>query len=100
VKWESISRPKYAGGLGLRPMALVVTALAAKLYWRWCNNQHVDWAKILTHKYFPGKNGSDVPCLALLGKGSCVWNTLKKGAQLIKEGLFWICNGGSNALFS
>ena len=34
-----------------------------------------------------------------MGKGSCVWNTLKKGTQLIKEGLFWICNGGSDALF-
>ena len=58
-----------------------------------------DWAKILTHKYFPSASSSDVPRLALMGKGSCVWNTLKKGAQLIKEGRFWICNGGLDALF-
>ena len=49
--------------------------------------------------YFLGAGSSDVPRLALMGKGSCVWNTLKKGTQLIKEGLFWICNGGLDALF-
>ncbi|XP_059077196.1 uncharacterized protein LOC131876295 [Cryptomeria japonica] len=99
VKWESVCRPKHAGGLGLRSMALAVTALAAKLYWRWCNNQDQDWAKILAHKYLPGVDCLDVPRLHLLGKGSCIWDTLKKGAQLIKEGLFWICNRGSEALF-
>ena len=31
VKWEWVCRPKYVGGLGLRSMALVVTALVAKL---------------------------------------------------------------------
>ncbi|XP_057856267.1 uncharacterized protein LOC131065696 [Cryptomeria japonica] len=85
VKWESVCRPKHAGGLGLRSMALAITALAAKLYWRWCNNQDQDWAKILTHKYLPGADCLDVSRHPLQGKGSCIWDTLKKGAQLIKE---------------
>lgn len=99
VKWEHVCRPKHVGGLGLRSMALVITALAPKLFWRWCSNQHLDWARILTHKYLPGVDSSDVPQMVLAGKGSCVWNTLKRGAQLIKEGLFWICNSGADALF-
>ena len=41
----------------------------------------------------------DIPRLALEGKGSFIWDTLKIGAPLIKEGLFWICNEGSNVLF-
>lgn len=28
-----------------------------------------------------------------------VWHTLKTGALLVKRGLFWICKGGSKALF-
>jgi len=94
-----VCRPKHSGGLGLRSMALVVTSLAAKLYWRWCKCQDQDWAKILVHKYFLGVDYLDIPRLTLVGKGSCIWETLKKGAQLIKGGLFWICNSGSDALF-
>lgn len=99
VKWDFVCRPRHAGGLGLRSIALVSKALAAKLYWRWCNSQDQDWAKILTHKYLPGANDHEVPHLSLVGRGSCIWDTLKKGAQLIKDGLFWICNRGSEALF-
>ena len=99
VKWETVCRPKHAGGLGLRSMVLVVTALAAKLYWRWCNCQDQEWAMIITDKYLPGAVFSEVPRLSLVGKGSCIWNTLKRGAQIVKEGLFWICNNGSDTLF-
>ena len=88
VKWEFVCRPKHAGGLGFRSMALVVTTLATKLYWRWCKWQDHDWAKILARKYFLGADCLDVPRLTLAGKGSYIWDTLKKGAQLIKEGLF------------
>lgn len=28
-----------------------------------------------------------------------VWHTLKNDAHLVKRGLFWICKGGSKALF-
>ena len=80
-------------------MALGVKALAKKLYWRWCKNQHRDWAKILAHKYFPGVELQDIPRLELDGKGSFIWDTLKRATPLIKEGLFWICNEGLSVLF-
>lgn len=80
VKWESMCRLKHARGLGLRSMALVVMTLVAKLYWRWCKCQNQDWAKILAHKYFLSVDYVDVPWLTLAGKGSCIWDTLKKGA--------------------
>ena len=47
-----------------------------------------DWAKILAQKYFPRVEHKDIPRLALDGKGSFIWDTLKRGAPLIKEGLF------------
>lgn len=42
VKWDSVCRPRYAGGLGLRSIALVSKSLVANLYWRWCNSQYQD----------------------------------------------------------
>ena len=61
VKWETMYRPKQAGGLELHSMDLVVTALAAKLYWQWCSSQDQEWAMIITHKYLPGVEFSEVP---------------------------------------
>ena len=57
------------------------------------------WARILNQKYFPGIPQKDIPRYSLNGKGLVIWSTLKKGAELIKRGLFWICKGGSEAHF-
>ena len=57
------------------------------------------WARILTQKYFLGIPQKDIPQYSVSGKGSMIWNTLKKGAALIKGGLFWICKNGSEANF-
>lgn len=55
------------------------------------------WAIILTQKYFPRIPQSDIPRYSLTG--SVIWNTLKKGATLVKGGLFWICKSRSEAHF-
>ena len=91
--------PKFSRGLGLKCMVLGVKALAENLYWRWCKNPDQDWANILAQKYFPGVEHKDIPRLTLDGKSSFIWDTLKRGDPLIKEGLLWICNEGSNVLF-
>ena len=99
IKWETVCSPKRFGGLGLRQSFLSGTALAAKLYWRWCVEQDRVWTRILSHKYFFGIPQNDIPRYSLAGKGSMIWNTLKKGAALIKGGLFWICKSGIEAQF-
>ena len=80
--------PKFVGGLGLKCMALGVKALATKLYWRWCKNQDQDWAKILAHKYFPGVELQDIPRLELDGKGSFIWDALKRVHLLSRKAFF------------
>ena len=83
-----VCRPQKEGGLGLRSAILNGRVLAAKLYWRWCTNQHQLWARILTHKYFPNIDVVEVHRFPLERRGSMIWNTLKFGAQLVKDGLF------------
>jgi hypothetical protein len=97
VRWEVVCSPKQYGGLGLRQSALIGEALAAKLYWRWCNEQDKSWAKIISHKYLPEISPIDISRYPLVGKGSSLWDTLKKGAMLIKDGLFWIYKRGEAA---
>ena len=62
-------------------------------------NQHQLSTRILTHKYFPYIDVVEVHCFPLEGRGSMIWYTLKFGAQLAKDGLFWICHSKSQALF-
>ena len=99
LSWATICRHKKEGGLGLRSTLLNSQALATKLCWRWCSGQHQLWARIITHKYFDGVDPCSVSTLPLEGHVSMVWHTLKIGAVLVKRGLFWICKGGSEALF-
>lgn len=61
--------------------------------------QDQTWAKILLHKYFLGIPQVDIPRYPLVGKGSVIWGTLKKGAALVKDCLFWICKTGFEAQF-
>lgn len=99
VKWDFVCQPKNEGGLGLQSAVLHSQVLVAKLYWRWCSNQHQLWARILTQKYLGSIDSWNVPHCQLEGRGSVICHTLKVGAQLIKRGNFWICNKGSETLF-
>ena len=99
IKWEVVCSPTQFGGIGLWQSVLTGTTLAAKLYWRWCVEQDRVWARILTQKYFPRIPQKDIPRCNVAGKGSVIWNTLKKGVALIKGGLFWICKSGLEANF-
>lgn len=99
VKWEIVCSLKQLGGLCLRWATLSEQALAVNLYWRWCVEWDQVWARILAHKYLPGVSKEDIPRYPMIGKGSMIWNTLRKGASLVKEGLLWICKRGKEALF-
>ncbi|XP_057831111.2 uncharacterized protein LOC131041899 [Cryptomeria japonica] len=99
VKWDTMCRPKNEGGLGLCSAILNGQALAAKLYCHWCTSKNQLWVRILTHKYLPNVNVFDVSCFPVEGRGSMICNTLKLGAQLVKNGLFWICHTGSQDPF-
>ena len=83
----------------MRQSVLTGEALVAKLYWRWCIEQDKVWAMVLSQKYLPGIPHLDISRYPLGGKGSVIWDTLKKGAKLIKDGLFWICKSGPEAQF-
>ena len=54
---------------------------------------------ILSQKYLSRIPHLDISRYPLGGKGSVIWDTLKKGAKLIKDGLFWICKSGAEAQF-
>ena len=62
-------------------------------------NQHQLSTRILTHKYFQDIDVAEVHRFPLERRGSMIWNMLKFGPQLVKDGLFLICHSRSQALF-
>ena len=53
TNWDTLTRPRQEGGLGIRKFKLMNTALLAKQYWRICNNPNLLLTKTLKAKYCP-----------------------------------------------
>ena len=51
VNWDTITKPKKLGGLGLQSARGRNTALLTKLNWRLHNEKESQWAKVLRFKY-------------------------------------------------
>lgn len=51
VSWREVSRPKVAGGLGLRSARQNNVALLGKLVDNFVNNEDKAWVKALAQKY-------------------------------------------------
>lgn len=60
--------------------------------------QDQSWAKILSYKYMQGIPKEEIPRFPLVGKGSLIWCTLKKGAAQIKV-YFGSIRGGKRHFF-
>ncbi len=53
TNWDTLTKPRHEGGLGIRKFNLMNTALLAKQYWRICNNPNLLLTKTLKAKYCP-----------------------------------------------
>ena len=54
VDWETICKPKRAGGLGLRDLEVMNKVFNAKIWWRWVTNKGEPWTHLWHHKYASG----------------------------------------------
>ena len=53
TNWDTITKPKNQGGLGIKKFGLMNKALISKQYWRICNNPNSLLTKTLKSKYCP-----------------------------------------------
>ncbi|KAI5351823.1 hypothetical protein L3X38_004714 [Prunus dulcis] len=51
VNWETVCKPKCAGGLGVKNVAWMNQALLAKFGWRLLHNEQGLWAKVLKKEW-------------------------------------------------
>ena len=88
--WDSLCKPKSAGGLGFRRAHDINNALISKLGWIIASSADKPWANLLQSKYLRGR-----PFLTstLQQNSSYIWKGIHKSIPLIKKRLLlphWI----------
>ena len=91
VKWETVTLPKKAGGLGITSTQHRNQAILMNQAWRLYSNLSSLWARVLKAKYFPHATLFTSPRTS---KGSHIWTTLSLGVELILEGMRWVVGDG------
>lgn len=72
--WDSLTKPKEKGGLGLRDPSVLNQVLAAKLRWRWMQGGKDLWKEIWTAKYNMPSTPEEILRKQETPRGSDIWN--------------------------
>lgn len=98
VAWSTLTKPKYAGGLGFKDIESFNDAVLAKIGWRILQNPSSLIAQVLLGKY--AKKSSFMDC-STPTSSSHGWKSVIVGREVLRRGLQWvICNGESIRLWS
>nr|KYP54574.1 Putative ribonuclease H protein At1g65750 family [Cajanus cajan] len=85
VGWNTVTRPKEFGGLGIRESRQVNISLIGKLIWDLLHSPQKPWVKILQAKYLHGASVLQ----AKKGNGaSQVWNSIVKASPICDKASF------------
>lgn len=96
VNWDTVTKPKIYGGIGVQDARLTNLALLGKLAWSMLHEGKKLWVQILSHKYI--KNGS------IWGENKCssrslIWRGIQKAAQALRGGFSFRIGSGNSSLW-
>ncbi|KAF7812646.1 ribonuclease H [Senna tora] len=85
VAWNEVCKPIDDGGLGLRPLKGMNSAMLMKLGWRLIGDKESLWARVLRAKY---RCGDDlVPVVRKRSDSSCVWKSICGVWDKVEKGI-------------
>lgn len=84
VSWDTVTKPKKEGGLGLRSMRQTNVVFMAKWGWKLLTEPNTLWARVLRHKYCSGR--CDMDMFACKPNSSNVWKGIVDGIPILKKG--------------
>eukprot|EP00253_Pinus_taeda_P015440 PITA_15440 len=97
--WNSLTKPKEKGGLGLKDPWILNQVLAAKLRWRWLQGGPDLWKEIWTAKHNMPLTPEEILREQNIPRGSDIWNLSTQSKDLIDRHIFWEIRGGQIARF-
>lgn len=97
--WDSLTKPKEKGGLGLRDPWTLNQVLAAKLRWRWMQGGKDLWKEIWTSKYNMPDTLKQILRKQEAPRGSDIWNLTIQNRELNDAHIFWEIREGQIVIF-
>jgi hypothetical protein len=91
IKWDSISRPKEEGGLGIKRSRCRNKALLAKRLWEFRLGSVENWAVALRNKYSPTRS--------TLCRKSISWKSLQQATPICDKGMGHLIQNGRTIKF-
>lgn len=99
VAWNTVTKPKGEGGLGIRTAQNMNKALIAKLGWRLLHDRESLWARLVRSKYKVG-DFQDESWLVSKGTWSSTWRSVMTGLrEVVLPGKSWILGDGRKIRF-
>lgn len=93
VSWETMTQPKYAGGLGFRDIETFNDALLAKIGWRLIKHPWSLLAQVLLGKYCRDQSFMECSIPAAPSHG---WRSILAGREILRKGLSWVVGDGES----
>lgn len=97
VAWECITKPKDAGGLGLRSMRQANAAFLAKLDWRVLAEPRTLWSRVLRSKYYESR--CDIDMFKVEADGSNAWKGIVENINIVQQGINSVVGNGKKTFF-
>lgn len=91
VAWNTLTLPKYTGGLGFRDIETFNDALLAKIGWRLLKDPNSLLGQVLLSKY--ARHTSFLECHAS-ATASHGWRSILAGREILLKGLGWTVGSG------
>ncbi|XP_026452273.1 uncharacterized protein LOC113352696 [Papaver somniferum] len=91
INWDTVCKPHWLGGLGIRDLKFHNFAFLAKTAWRIANFPNSVVSLLLKAKYFRRVSFWDTTSPS---RASWSWRSILKGKNIIKDGLRWAIGNG------
>ncbi|XP_025628190.1 uncharacterized protein [Arachis hypogaea] len=93
IKWDTMTRPKKDGGLGIKDLRAQNLALLGKQCWRLMKYPNSTISRMLKAKYF---RYTDFLHVEIGSVPSWGWRSVLEGRKVIEKGLLWKIGSGTN----